>query len=83
MGKGVLYIYNIIFTELPLKTVSGDVTAFHRISILPSQCQTLADRAHQVDLIESDINIVLIGRQSFIVFILVVMFYTCIYMTSI
>ena len=29
MGEGVLY--NFIFTELPFKTVSGDVTAFHRI----------------------------------------------------
>ena len=31
MGEGVLY--NILFTEFPFKTVSGDVTAFHRIAI--------------------------------------------------
>ena len=28
-GEGVLY--NFVFTELQFKTVSGDVTAFHRI----------------------------------------------------
>ena len=28
-GGGVLY--NFIFTDFPFKTVSGDVTAFHRI----------------------------------------------------
>ena len=26
--------YDFVFTELPLKTVSGDVTAFHRITIV-------------------------------------------------
>ena len=31
MGEGVLY--NFVFTEFPFKTVSGDVTAFHRIII--------------------------------------------------
>ena len=28
-GGGVLH--NLVFTEFPFKTVSGDVTAFHRI----------------------------------------------------
>ena len=28
-GEGVLY--NFVFTQLPFKTVSGDVTAFHRL----------------------------------------------------
>ena len=32
MGEGVLY--NAVFTEFPFKTVSGDVTAFHRIAIV-------------------------------------------------
>ena len=32
MGEGVLY--NFIFTEFPCKTVSGDVTAFHRITLV-------------------------------------------------
>ena len=30
MGEGVLY--NIVFTELSFKTVSGDVASFHRIT---------------------------------------------------
>ena len=29
-GGGVLY--NFVFTEVPFKTVSGDVTAFHRMT---------------------------------------------------
>ena len=29
MGEGVLY--NFVFTEFPFQTVSGDITAFHRI----------------------------------------------------
>ena len=29
--KGV-HLYNPVFTEYPFKSVSGDVTAFHRIS---------------------------------------------------
>ena len=33
-GEGVLY--NIVFTELPFKAVSGDVTAFHRILLVTS-----------------------------------------------
>ena len=31
MGEGVSY--NFVFTELPFKTVSGDVTAFQRIDM--------------------------------------------------
>ena len=30
MGKGILH--NLVFTESPFKTISGDVTAFHRIT---------------------------------------------------
>ena len=31
--EGVLH--NLVFTEFPFKTVSGEVTAFHRIIDLP------------------------------------------------
>ena len=33
--EGVLY--NFVFTEFPFKTVSGDVTAYHRISLKPDE----------------------------------------------
>ena len=38
MGEGLLY--NFIFTELPFKAISGDVTAFHRI-LLPHSLREL------------------------------------------
>ena len=37
--EGVLY--NFIFTEFPFKTVSGDVTAYHRISLKPDELNNL------------------------------------------
>ena len=39
MRDGVL-IYNCIFNELPFKTVSGDVTAFHRIEAVNRVLET-------------------------------------------
>ena len=36
MGEGVLY--NFVFTEFPFKTVSDDVTAFHKIANISQYC---------------------------------------------
>ena len=46
-GEGVLY--NFVFTEFQFKTVSGDVTAFHKICLFHNVLHMVASHRYLTD----------------------------------